>query len=209
MNTAVARSAQPTPITEVNAEVQKVKAAEPDVIMMASYLPDALLFVRGFKQQGVAPQAIMAQDAGFIDPNFIKTEGADAEGIFTREVFSLNIKHRNHSVPLINQLFGIRFGGKPLDGNTARDIMGVLVLADAIDRAGSTKPDDIRTALQKTNIPGTLTLMPWKNISFDANGQNQGGAGIIEQIQDGVYQTVWPFDVSLKAPIWPMPAWKH
>jgi branched-chain amino acid transport system substrate-binding protein len=205
----VTRIAYTATTTEVNAEVQKVKAADPDVIMMASYLPDALLFVRGFKQQGVAPQAIMAQDAGFIDPNFIKTEGADAEGIFTREVFSLNIKHRNHSVPLINQLFGIRFGGKPLDGNTARDIMGVLVLADAIDRAGSTKPDDIRTALQKTNIPGTLTLMPWKNISFDANGQNQGGAGIIEQIQDGVYQTVWPFDVSLKAPIWPMPAWKH
>jgi branched-chain amino acid transport system substrate-binding protein len=87
--------------------------------------------------------------------------------------------------------------------------MGVLVLADALDRAGSTKPDAIRTALQKTNIAGNLTLMPWKNIQFDANGQNVGGSGIIEQIQDGAYQTVWPFDVSLKQAMWPMPAWKH
>ena len=205
----VTRIAYPATTTEVNAEVQKVKTAAPDVIIMASYLPDALLFVRGFKEQNVAPQAILAQDAGFIDPGFVRAEGADAEGIFTREVFSLAIKHRNHAVPLIDQLFRLRFGDKPLDGNTARDFMGVLILADAIERAGSTKPDDIRAALAATSIPGNLTLMPWKNITFDAQGQNEGGVGIIEQIQAGKYETVWPFDVATKPPIWPMPAWKR
>ncbi|HZO93550.1 MAG TPA: ABC transporter substrate-binding protein [Candidatus Baltobacteraceae bacterium] len=205
----VARIAYPATTTEVNAEVQRVKAAAPDVIMMASYLPDSLLFMRGFKDQGVQPKAIMAQDAGFIDPNFVKTEGKDAEGVFTREVFSLDIKHRNHAVPLIDQLFRQRFGGKPLDGNTARDFMGILVLADAIDRAGSTKPEAIRTALQQTNIPGDQTLMPWKSIHFDATGQNDGGIGIIEQVQDGKYETVWPFDVAVKPVVWPMPAWKR
>ena len=205
----VTRVAYPASTTEVNAEVQRVKAADPDVIMMASYLPDALLFMRGFKDQGVQPKAILAQDAGFIDPGFIKTEGADAEGVYTREVFSLDIKNRNHAVPLIDQLFRARFGGKPLDGNTARDFMGVLVLADAIDRAGSTQPTAIRDALVKTNIPGDRTLMPWKNIQFDSTGQNIGGMGIIEQIQNGKYETVWPFDVAVAKPIWPMPAWKR
>jgi branched-chain amino acid transport system substrate-binding protein len=205
----VTRVAYAATTTEVNAEVQKIKAANPDVIMQASYLPDALLFMRGYKEQSVQPKAILAQDAGFIDPGFIKTEGKDAEGVFTREVFSLDIKHRNQAVPLIDQLFRQRFGGKPLDGNTARDFMGVLVLADAIDRAGSTKPDAIRTALTKTNIPGKLTLMPWKEIRFDAQGQNNGGMGIIEQVQDGKYETVWPFDVAVKPAIWPMPGWKR
>jgi branched-chain amino acid transport system substrate-binding protein len=177
--------------------------------MMASYLPDSLLFMRGFKDQGVQPQAIMAQDAGFVDPGFIKALGTDAEGAFTREVFSLDIKHRNHAVPLIDQLFRQRFGGKPLDGSTGRDFMGVLVLADAIDRAGGTQPEAIRKALVATNIPGNLTLMPWKNIQFDATGQNIGGSGIIEQIQDGKYETVWPFDVAVKKVVWPMPAWKR
>jgi branched-chain amino acid transport system substrate-binding protein len=193
----------------VNAEVQKVKASSPDIIMQASYLPDALLYIRGYKQQGVNVKAILAQDAGFIDPGFVRTLGADADGVFTREVFSLDIKHRNQAVPLIDQLFRQRFGDKPLDGNTARDFMGVLVVADAIDRAGSTKPEAIRDALRKTNIPGKLTLMPWNGIRFDENGQNVGGAGIIEQVQDGKYETVWPFDVAVKKPIWPMPAWKH
>jgi len=112
-------------------------------------------------------------------------------------------------VPLIDQLFRQRFGDKPLDGNTARDFMGVLVIADAIDRAGSTKPDAVRAALVKTNIPGKLTLMPWNRIHFDATGQNDGGAGIIEQVQDGKYETVWPFDVAVKPAIWPMPGWKR
>ena len=205
----VTRVAYPATTTEVNAEVQKVKAAAPDVIMIASYLPDSLLYMRGFKEQGVQPKAILAQDAGFIDPGFVRTLGADAEGVFTREVFSLEIKHRNQAVPLIDQLFRLRFGGKPLDGNTARDFMGVLFISDAIDRAGSTKPDAIRSALQKTNIPGKLTLMPWNRVHFDANGQNDGGVGIIEQVQNGKYETVWPFDVAVKPVIWPMPAWKR
>ena len=204
------RVSYPATTTEVNAEVQRVKTAAPDIIMQASYVPDALLFMRGYKQQGVNVKAILAQDAGFIDPNFLKAIGADAEGVFTREVFSLDIKHRNQAVPLIDQLFRQRSdGAKPLDGNTARDFMGVLVLADAIDRAGSTKPDAIREALAKTNIPGKLTLMPWNRIHFDATGQNDGGVGIIEQLQDGKYETVWPFDVAVRPVIWPMPAWKR
>jgi branched-chain amino acid transport system substrate-binding protein len=205
----VTRIAYPATTTEVNAEVQKVKASAPDIIIIASYLPDSLLYMRGFKEQGVQPKAILAQDAGFIDPGFVRTLGADAEGVFTREVFSLSIKHRNQAVPLIDQLFRQRFGDKPLDGNTARDFMGVLILADAIDRAGSTKPDAIRSALQKTDIPGKLTLMPWNRVHFDATGQNDGGAGIIEQVQDGKYETVWPSDVAVRQPIWPMPAWKR
>ncbi len=201
--TIVTRIAYPATTTEVNSEVQRVKTANPDVVMIASYLPDALLFMRTFKQQNVHPKMILAQDAGFIDANFLKTVGPDADGVFTREVFSLNIKNRNLGVPLIDALFRTRSNGKSLDGNTARDIMGLLVLADAIDRAGSTKPDAIRTALVNTSIPGDRTLMPWTRIHFDANGQNDGGRGIIEQAQNGVYQTIWPFDIASKPPVWP------
>jgi branched-chain amino acid transport system substrate-binding protein len=207
--TIVANIAYSANTTDVSAEVQKIKVAAPDVLMITSYLPDSLLFMRALKDQDVPLKAIIAQDAGFIDPNFIKTLGAGADGVFTREVFSLNIKNRNQSVPLIDQLYRQRFGGKPLDGNSAREIMGVLVLADALNRAASLAPDAIRVALTKTNIPGERTLMPWKNIRFGPDGQNDGGAGIVEQVQDGVYQTVWPFDVAVKPVIWPMPAWKR
>jgi branched-chain amino acid transport system substrate-binding protein len=203
----VARVPYAATTSEVGAEVQRIKAAAPDVIMMASYLPDSLLFMKAFKEQGVNPQAILAQDAGFIDPGFLRTLGKDGDDVYTREVFSLNIKQRNQGVPLIDQLFRARFNGAPLDGNTSRDFMGVLVLADAIDRAKATTPDAIRTALQHTNIPGNRTLMPWSRIQFDAQGQNIGGAGIIEQVQNGKYETVWPAAFAVAQPIYPVPAW--
>jgi len=203
----VARVPYAASTTEVTAEVQKIKAAKPDVIMITSYLPDSLLFMKAFKEQNLDVQAILAQDAGFIDPGFLRTLGKEANFVFTREVFSLDIKQRNKSVPLIDQLFRPRFNNAPLDGNTSREIMGVLTMADAINRAKSTQPEAIRVALTQTDIPGERTLMPWARIKFDSNGQNTFGAGIIEQVLDQKYETVWPFDVSVKQPVWPMPAW--
>ena len=203
----VANVAYAATTTDVSAEVQKIKAAAPDVVMITSFLPDSLLFMKAFHDQNVPLKAIIAQDAGFIDPAFAKTLGPIANAVFTREVFSLNIRNRNQSVPLIDQLYRPRFGGKPLDGNSAREIMGILILGDALERAASTKPDAIRDALAKTKIPGDRTLMPWKSITFGPDGQNVGGAGIVEQMQDGAYQTVWPFDVAVKPVVWPMPPW--
>ncbi len=76
------------------------------------------------------------------------------------------------------------------------------VLADAIDRAGSSKPEDIRQALVKTDIPGNQTIMPWKGIKFDSTGQNTEATPVIQQISQGVYHTIYPFDIAVQAPVW-------
>ena len=91
--------------------------------MIASYLPDSLLYMRGFKEQGVQPKAIMAQDAGFIDPGFVRTLGADAEGVFTREVFS----------SAVDQVIVVRAAWRPRDqtasGGSWRRSTSLQVLA--------------------------------------------------------------------------------
>jgi branched-chain amino acid transport system substrate-binding protein len=93
------------------------------------------------------------------------------------------------------------------NGNSARAFTAVFALADAINRAGSTKPEAIQKALQETKIPGSQLIMPWGGIEYDATGQNKLGAGIIVQVQDGKYVTVWPFDLASKDVAWPLPAW--
>ena len=82
-----------------------------------------------------------------------------------------------------------------------------MVMADAINRAGSTDPDAIRKALSETNIPGNKLIMPWKGVKFDAKGQNTLGQGILVQIIGGKYVTVWPFDLAAHDIVWPMPKW--
>ena len=49
--------------------------------------------------------------------------------------------------------------------------------------------------------------MPWKGVKFDETGQNVYGSGILVQIIDGKYHTVWPFNVAAREIVWPMPAW--
>lgn len=80
-------------------------------------------------------------------------------------------------------------------------------MADAINRAGSTDPEAIRKALVATDIAGSKLIMPWKGIKFDASGQNTLGQGILVQVVDGKYNTVWPFNMASREVIWPMPKW--
>ena len=49
--------------------------------------------------------------------------------------------------------------------------------------------------------------MPWKGVKFDDAGQNTEGAGILVQIRDGKYNTVWPFELASHEVVWPMPKW--
>ncbi|MDE2477538.1 MAG: ABC transporter substrate-binding protein, partial [Betaproteobacteria bacterium] len=82
--------------------------------------------------------------------------------------------------------------GKDLNGNNARSMAGVLVLADAINRAGSTDPEAIRKALIATDLGYEQVAMPWPGVKFDAHGQNERGAGLILQMEGPGYKTVWP-----------------
>jgi branched-chain amino acid transport system substrate-binding protein len=49
--------------------------------------------------------------------------------------------------------------------------------------------------------------MPWKGIRFDSQGQNIFGSGILVQIVDGKYHTIWPFNLATRDVTWPMPGW--
>jgi branched-chain amino acid transport system substrate-binding protein len=196
----------PAKSTQLTSEVQRIKAANPDLIMQSSYLGDAILSMKTYKELGVSPDALLANDAGFNDSEFLKTLGKDGEYVLSREVWALDLANKNPLIKQVNDLYFERYKTN-FNGNSARSFTGLMTLAEAINRAGSTSPDAIQKALVETNIPGNKLIMPWKGIKFDAAGQNTLGSGIIVQIQDGKYVTVWPFDLASKEVIWPMPKW--
>jgi branched-chain amino acid transport system substrate-binding protein len=196
----------PAKSTQLTSEVQRLKAANPDLIMQSSYLGDAILSMKTYKELGVAPDALLANDAGFNDSEFLKTLGKDGEYILSREVWALDLAGKNPLIKQVNDIYFKRFQNN-FNGNSARSFTGMFVLADAINRAGSTDPAAIQKALAATDIPGSKLIMPWKGVKFDANGQNTLGAGIIVQVQDGKYVTVWPFDLASRDLVWPMPKW--
>ncbi len=193
--------------TSAIAEVQKLKGANPDVVMPASYTADAILYMKTFKDLNYAPQAILAMDAGYISDEFKKTLGKDAEYVLSREVWALDLAKRKPMIAKVNEIYKKRFG-RDMNGNSARSFTGLLVLADAINRAGSTDPEKIREALEKYTLSGDKMIMPWQGVAFDPKThQNTEGRGIIVQLVAGEWHTVWPFDLASRDVVWPMPAW--
>jgi branched-chain amino acid transport system substrate-binding protein len=196
----------PAKSTQLTSEVQTLKAAGATLVLQSSYLGDAILSMKTYKQLGFSPDMILANNAGFTDTELIRTLGKDAEFVITREVWALDLASRNPLIKDVNALFHKRYKTN-FTGNSSRTFTGLMVLADAINRAGSTAPEAIRKALTETDMKGDAIIMPWKGVKFDEHGQNTLGRGILVQIVDGKYNTVWPFDMAGREVTWPMPKW--
>jgi len=174
-------------------------------VMQASYINDAILYMQTYKEMRFTPDAILADGVGFIEPEFLQTLGDDGNYILTRATWSKDLAEAKPLVGTVNQMFRERYEAN-MTGNSARTFTGMLVLADAINRAGSTDSEAIREALLETNVSSDKLIMPWDGVKFDREThQNTLGKGIICQIIDQEYYTVWPWDLATKELIWPMP----
>ena len=91
-----------------------------------------------------------------------------------------------------------------MNGNYARAIQAFFVVMDALERAGSTDPQALVKALRETNMDNKYLLTSWKGIKFDKEQANEYATGIMTQVQDGSYVTVYP---EVKKAVIPVPEW--
>ena len=193
--------------TDVTSEVGTLVKSRPDVLMHASYITDAILFTKTFKEMGFAPKGILTM-AGYIEPGYLPAVKADGNYIIIRSTFALDLAKKKPLVAKVNQLFKKKYG-IDMSENAARSFMAPFVLADAINRAKTTESEAVVKALLATNITGKQVIYPWKGIKFDpASHQNIYAQGTLVQIQNQDYVTVWPFASAAKEVVWPFPAWK-
>ena len=128
-------------------------------------------------------------------------------GIISRASFSLDMAQKRPSVRKVNDMYKTR-SNRDLNDSTSRELMGLLVLADAIDRAKSTEPDKIQAALKATDLKPDQLIMGYKGVKFDDKGQNILAAGLVIQLQDGEnYVAVWPKNQAKTAPVLPYRGW--
>ncbi len=193
--------------TALTAEVQRLKLANADVLLPSSYTSDTFLLFRTAKDLDYNPKLIIAQNAGFTDPTFIKTMGKDAEGAITRSPYNDDLAERIPLIKKINIIFKKHSNGRDLSDVPAREFTSFMTLLDAINRAGSTDPEKIRVALTQTNIPADQLIVPYKGVKFDATGQNELVRPILMQVQKGKYCTVYPFELASCPVVYPLPTW--
>jgi branched-chain amino acid transport system substrate-binding protein len=186
----------------LSVEAERLKAADADVVLPTSYTSDAILLVHAMHDAGYTPKAILAQDAGFIDQAFLTASGPLADNIMSRSSFALDAGKSRPAIAKVNAYFKPLDNGKDLNDMTSREMTAMQVLADAINRAGSTDHLKLQAALKATDIPGNQTIMPWVGIKFDATGQNTEGNPVIQQYQHGEWHTIFPFDVASAPAVW-------
>ena len=191
----------------LDTEVGQLMAAGDAVLMQASYLPGALLSIQTYKTMDYAPTAIVTYGGGFVDGGFVDSLGTDTENVLSRGDWALDLAAGKPIITEVNALFIAKFG-ENMNSNAARAFTGMIVLAEAINRAGSTSPEAIKQALLATDFSTADTIMPWEGVQFDATTHENVLAGsIMVQMQGGVYKTVWPSAYASSDLIWPYPGW--
>lgn len=184
----------PSTATDMSPLVQKIKRANPDVLLLVSNAADAILITNTMAEYKVKPKAIIASGGGHADPSFLKAAGKNARYIFDiveweTDVNKPGAKEANEK---FKSKYGYNLAGESVDGYIA-----MYVMADALERAKSLDPKAIRDALAKTKLAkGPGMIVGYDAVEFDATGQNKYAALVMVQINDigkGMERiTVWP-----------------
>lgn len=183
----------------------QLKDKKPDVIIMISYTSDAILFAKTMQSLDYKPAILLADDAGYSDPSFIKAVGKISQGVFNRS--SWVVGPPGSASAVIADMYKKK-SGEEMDDTVARQMQGFFVLADAIDRAGSTDPAKVQAALKATDLKADQLMIGYKGVKFDDKGQNILASGAIIQLQDGEnYVSVWPKANAEKPPVLPYKGW--
>jgi len=190
---------------DVSAQVLQLKQKNPSVALFVSYASDAILFIRTMKTLDYLPPMIIGDSAGFSDPAFLPAVGALAKGLVNRSVWS---KGPDGSLSAgVNAIYQAKTGNE-IGDVSGRSLQAFFVLADALNRAGSTDPVRLQAALRATDMPHSAMIIGYDGVRFDDTGQNIESATYLTQLQDKGYLTIWPDAAAVAKVQWPMTGWR-
>jgi branched-chain amino acid transport system substrate-binding protein len=197
--TIVAEEAYQASSPDYKALLQRVAAANPEVVYFASYLLDASTLMRQSEQVGLNPKFVTSAGTGFAAAEFPTDKGAGRYADYTISVSQWLPTAKWDGSKQFDDEFTTLTGTHPAY-HAMEAYASLLVAADAIKQAKSDQPKAIADAIRAEKI-----TTPFGPIAFDAKGQNAHPV-LITQVQNGQYKMVWPADEA-EAKLVPTPAW--
>ncbi len=191
---------------DVSPAVTKMKMVNPDFIFMYAWAKDSILLIRAMQEQYYAPPGIIGKA---FNPQFIAQVGKLSEYLYGTAYFTPTTDppgvHKGRNMKIRDE-YERRYG--KFDPLMALSYTAVMVLKDALERAGSTDPIKIKNALAATNMTGKdgyIQLV--KRIQFDNKGQSIYAHSLVSQIRNEEHVVVWPEASAQMDPVYPMPKW--
>lgn len=198
----------PETATDVSSVISAIKAANPDLILNAGHLQDALLVQKGLKEQNVQAK-LYGYSVGPDTPDFASSLGKDANYVFGGAQWSESVKYHAdkpgfyNTAPEYAKAFEAVYHHRP-DYHNAESTATCLAFQYAIQNAGSLDPEKVRDALAKLDVTTFYGLL-----KFDSRGINVYKPMVTNQIQNGKLVTVWPAGLAAAKPQYPAPPWSQ
>ncbi len=199
----------PYAAADLTSMMVKAKGLKPDLVIANSYLGDAILITRQMNEQEFRPMAYAAGGGGHLQPDFLKGAGKLSEGIVIATNWVAAVGKAVPWIKQVNDRHVARFG-MWMTEDSARYYQSFHVIVDALERARSVAPKDLRDAIAATNITDIshkAMFVPYKQLVFDETGQNPHATAMVVQIQEGELRLVYPEYIAepgVKV-LWPYP----
>jgi branched-chain amino acid transport system substrate-binding protein len=192
------------PVT-VAAAAAAIKAANPDIVLNAGHLQDALQLHRALKEQRVGAK-IYGYSVGPDTPEFRTVLGRDAQAVLGSSQWSGAVTYAGESgfyrtARAYAEAFAREVGHAPDYHNAAASAVG-LAFQYALQRARTTDREAVRDALARLDVVTFFGL-----VKFDARGVNVWKPMVVNQIQGESLVTIYPYRLADAAPVYPAPAW--
>jgi branched-chain amino acid transport system substrate-binding protein len=179
--------------------IEKVKAANPDVVLAMAFPNDSIGVLRQLKQSNYAPK-MFYEAVGASDPRFVESAGKDVNGVFSVTAWDPDgVAPENAS---FKASYRAEFKRDP-DYHSASNYSSLDVLATALRRVGSLDREKLRDAIATTQVKtliGNWRVDPRTGIQL-------GYTSYILQWQNGKQVIVYPGNVAHGKPLVPFPAW--
>lgn len=183
--TIVAKESYKTDETDITAQLTKIKAANPEVVVVWGTNPGPAIAAKNMKQLGMTQPYVGSH--GIANAKFIELAGAAAEGVILPA--GRLLVPESYTDPAQKALadkfvadFKAATGAAP-PTFAGHAFGGLTLLMDAITRAGSTDPADIQKALNETK--GVITPDGIYNYTPDNHDGLVVDDMTVVQIKDG------------------------
>lgn len=190
-------------VSDLTSQVTEAAAADPDVIVATNYYADGLLLASAAADVQPDVKGIYGVANGAFDlDQFPEDAGQDGESYLSSnyhfDATSDRVKELRDSFQQEND--------SRMRTPAVFSYQAVEVIADALERAESSDPADLREALTQTSLE--TELFPFDGpIKFNEKGQNVNAQPIVMQVQDGEVVQVFPDEFAQAEPQFPDTPW--
>jgi len=185
--------------------VNEVKAKNPDIVINSGHLLEAIAMNKAAMDLRLNAK-MFAYSVGPTMPDFVKALGPQADYIVTGSQWTAQAQYKSDyylTGPQYVAAYRKKFQTTEEPNYQVADATAAgLALEKAIENAGSLDPEKVRDAIASLDL-----ACFFGRIKFDSNGQNSSKPMLVEQIQSGHRQTVWPPELANTAVVYPAPSW--